>query len=192
MIGDDDSKRDKMNTGNSIHHIKVSSYAGYLELMSSFQQMINAENRPSDRPLFLYRGTRGSQRLISSIEDFRKPNQSIHLGRDIFLAFKSRDLLPYDSSDWDLLSLGRHFGLPSRYLDWTSNSLVALWFAIHKYEDGETILSDETVKVWVLRTMLSDFANINIDDDPFPIAHGKQLYLSQPRWNIVLSDKIVI
>ena len=69
---------------------------------------------------------------------------------------------------------------------------MALWFAIHKYEDGETILSDETVKVWVLRTMLSDFANINIDDDPFPIAHGKQLYLSQPRWNIVLSDKIVI
>lgn len=54
MIGDDDSKRDKMNTGNSIHHIKVSSYAGYLELMSSFQQMINAENRPSDRPLFFY------------------------------------------------------------------------------------------------------------------------------------------
>ena len=62
---------------------------------------------------------------------------------------------------------------------------MALWFAIHKYEDGETILSDETVKVWVLRTMLSDFADINIDDDPFPIAHGQlasELGISSQPW----------
>ena len=35
-------------------------------------------------------------------------------------------------NQWELMSLAQHHGMATRFLDWTENPLLAMWFAVAK------------------------------------------------------------
>jgi hypothetical protein len=64
---------------------------------------------------------------------------------------EARAYLSYESlpeNDWEWLSVARHFGLPTRLLDWTHNPLAALYFAVcqHPKCDGQLFALNSVLK----------------------------------------------
>jgi hypothetical protein len=158
--------------------IEVDSIEGYLSLIKASKELCMMEGNFMD---FLFRGQSVDYPLIPKLGRLKARGELLQVEQYMLQEFKrTNPLLVKEhtpSDDWDYLTLGQHFGLPTRLLDWSNNALTALWFAT---ADSDILINHAEIDavVWILMPEASDF-ELNIENtSPFDVP---QTQIFRPR-----------
>jgi len=118
--------------------IKVNTLVEYMELISFHEASLFRGVSDEKNHLLIPKGGRNWN---AGLDELKKTEKKL------IESLKSRAVIYLETpprNDWEWLIIGQHFGMPTRLLDWTENSLVALYFACAEHElfNGAVYLSD--------------------------------------------------
>lgn len=133
------------------------------------------------RDIILFRGQSDSHPLLPSIARATSRTNTIGLEKKMLEDLKRRSGLLLEKeirTNWEWLVMAQHFGLKTRLLDWSSNPMVALWFAC-----SNEYRLDKDSFVYVFEADKKIVIDTTIDTDPFAIRGTKILkpYLNNER-----------
>lgn len=103
---------------------KITSFQNYLDCIEAIQK--------KGYDINLFRGQANNSPLLPSIARQFPKFDTTEIEKEMLRDLKRRSLLLINKpprDDWEWLVFAQHFGLKTRLLDWTSNPLIALWFA---------------------------------------------------------------
>jgi len=157
---------------------EIKDIDGFLHIIKTYRDQQLNQGQASD---FLFRGQPVDCPLIPKLLRLRPKTDLLVTERTLLQEFKRTNPLlvaPYQAiDDWDILTLGQHFGLPTRLLDWTDRALTALWFATDYVATQSA--KQEYALIWVLMPNEKDYLNDKeVEAGPFNLNETK---LYRPR-----------
>ena len=111
----------------------------------------------------------------------RPPSYSREAEINLFRAFKrsAGQFAPASpTNDWEWLSMAQHHGLPTRLLDWTTNPLVACFFAVSGAEKEDAVVYAHSI-------LDEEVIDVQEDPDPFGVPDLRFLLPAQTARRIV-------
>ncbi|MGR6831393.1 FRG domain-containing protein [Aliivibrio wodanis] len=121
-------------------------------------------------PLLLFRGQGGHFPLYPKIARKDPTKNTTKLEKTMLDELSRRlasDVGFSNMNEWDKLAYAQHYGLATRLLDWTTNPLVALWFACSDFDES----SDG--RIYMIVTTDNMFLDPKKDKSPFNLNSTK-------------------
>jgi len=136
---------------------KIQNIVDFISIVEKTKE--SSENRGNFAEL-LFRGQNRDKPLLPKLGRLSLKGK-IEIIEKLILAEFERGVVPLSEfkpeNEWDLLAVAQHHGLPTRLLDWTYSSLVALWFAVSESPKKDDNGKMENGVVWILNAEVEDF-----------------------------------